>query len=448
MHHPLLPSQHPQRVALHNEIHARPPEAMGAPLAISHVVMACDAAEREASRAHLAALLRDHHLAPPDDHCVHLRADLGRFRLRWELHTEFATWTFTRALRPSDAREGASDAVDASETAFSTVPEDWVARLPGSTLAAMHLWVLPQARPAGDGEAGPAVPDCARRLLDEDRLVASGVAHGLGRIYSDFAIHADGFSRMLLTVEGFGARRLGRMVQRLLELETYRMAALLALPAAREASLMLGGAERELAALAEAIRSAERHDEPALLDRLTRLAGQVESHYAATHARFSASAAYFELLDKRLADIEEVRLPGLQTVGQFLERRVSPARSTCAWTVRRQDALSQRVARVSNLLRTRVEIEQQQNSQAVLDTMNRRQDVQIKLQSTVEGLSVAAITYYIVGLIGYLAKGAQKAGSPFTPEALTAAAIPLVALAVWLSLRRIHRRLAHGGDGR
>jgi uncharacterized membrane-anchored protein len=448
MHHPILPPPHPQRVALHNEIHARPPEAMSAPLAISHVVMACDAGDRDASRAHLASLLRDHHLAPPDDQCVHLRADLGRFRLRWELHTEFATWTFTRALRPADARDGAAaDAVDAADTAFATVPEDWVARLPGRTLAAMHLWVLPQVRSAeGDAQAGPAVPDCARRLLDEDRLVASGVARDQGRIYSDFAIHADGFSRMVLLVEGFSARRLGRLVQRLLEIETYRMAALLALPAAREGSLLLGSAERELAALSDAIRSAERRDEPQLLDRLTRLAGQVESQYASTHARFSASAAYFELLDKRLADIEETRLPGLQPVGQFLERRVSPARSTCAWTVRRQDALSQRVSRVSNLLRTRVEIEQQQNSQAVLGAMNRRQDVQIKLQSTVEGLSVAAITYYIVGLIGYLAKGAQKAGSPFTPEALTAAAIPLVALAVWLSLRRIHRRLAHG-DG-
>jgi uncharacterized membrane-anchored protein len=447
MHHPILPSPHPQRIALHNEIHARPPEAMSAPLAISHVVMACEADDRDASRAHLAALLRDHHLAPPDEQCVHLRADLGRFRLRWELHTEFATWTFTHPLRPADARDGAAaETVDAADTAFSVVPEDWVARLPGRTLAAMHLWVLPQVRAADTPDSGPTVPECARRLLDEERLVASGVGNGQGRIYSDFDIHADGFSRMLLLVEGFSARRLGRLVQRLLEIETYRMAALLALPAAREGSLMLGSAERELAALSGAIRSAERHDEPALLDRLTRLAGQVESHYASTHARFSASAAYFELLDKRLTDIGETRLPGLQPVGQFLERRISPARSTCAWTVRRQDALSQRVSRVSNLLRTRVEIEQQQNSQALLGTMNHRQDVQIKLQSTVEGLSVAAITYYIVGLIGYLAKGAQKAGSPFTPELLTAAAIPLVALAVWLSLRRIHRRLAHGDD--
>jgi uncharacterized membrane-anchored protein len=96
---------------------------------------------------------------------------------------------------------------------------------------------------------------------------------------------------------------------------------------------------------------------------------------------------------------------------------------------------------MSNLLRTRVEIEQQQNNQALLAAMNRRGDLQLKLQSTVEGLSVAAITYYIVGLVSYLAKGAQKLGWPFSPESTAAVAIPLVAGGVWWSLRRLHHRM-------
>ena len=193
--------------------------------------------------------------------------------------------------------------------------------------------------------------------------------------------------------------------------------------------------------MAQAIRNAARDDEAQLLDRLTSLAGQVESQHAATHSRFSASAAYFELIDKRIVDIDESRLSGLQTIGEFMERRLTPARSTCEWATRRQDALSQRVSRMSNLLRTRVEIEQQQSSQALLATMNRRQDLQLKLQSTVEGLSVAAITYYIVGLVSYLAKGLQKVGWPFSPESSTAFAIPLVALSVWWMLRRLHKKI-------
>ena len=402
---------------------------MGAPLAISHLVMVCDAAEREASREHVAALLRDHHLPSPEQGCTHLRMDVGPFRIRWELHTEFVTWTFSRALQTEAFTERAP------EPATRVVPQDWLVALPGQCLASMHLWVLPI-----DSFDGASL---VKHVLQEDTLVASTVADGYGEVYTDFALHADGCSRMVLLAGGMTPRRLGRLVQRLLEIETYRMAALLGLPAAREASTVLAFAERELAELAQAIRSATREDEPALLDRLTRLAGQVESQHAATHSRFSASAAYFELVDTRIEDIAESRLSGMQTIREFMDRRLSPARSTCEWAARRQDALSQRVSRISNLLRTRVEIEQQQSSQALLATMNQRQDLQLKLQSTVEGLSVAAITYYIVGLISYLAKGAHGLGWPLSPETTAAVAIPLVALGVWWSLRRLHQRLTH-----
>ena len=432
---PLITS-HPQRVALHNEIHARPPEAMIAPLAISHLVMLGDAAEREASREHLAALLRDHHLPLPDAQSTHLRMDLGAFRLRWELHTEFVTWSFSRAI---DAA-GFGDREPA--TAMQSVPQQWLAALPGQLLAGLHVWVVP-ARGAGSDFL-------FRHVLHEDGVIASRVADGQGEVYTDFALHADGFSRIVLLAgggfaqPGLSPRRLGRLVQRLLEIDTYRMAALLGLPAAREAATALASAERELAELAGAIRVAGPHEEPQLLDRLTKLAGQVESQYAATHSRFSASAAYFQLVERRIAELGESRLPGLQTIAEFMERRLSPARATCEWATRRQDALSQRVSRISNLLRTRVEIEQQHSSQALLAAMNRRQGLQLKLQATVEGLSVAAITYYIVGLVSYLAKGAQDIGWPWSAERTAALAIPVVAFAVWWSLRRLHTRVFEG----
>ncbi|MBL0421501.1 DUF3422 domain-containing protein [Ramlibacter sp. AW1] len=424
-HH--LPAPHPQRTALHNEIHARPPEALAAPLAISHVVLLCDADQREASRAHLASLLRDHHLPVPDRDCTHLRVDVAGFHLRWELHTEFVSWSFSCPLDPAGLGEREP------ETVLRHLPQAWLAGLPGRLLAGLHLWVL-RAAPTG----------CAPQLgtvLREDTLVGSVLDGGRAEVYADFALHADGFTRMVLLSGDMPARGLGRLVQQLIEIDSYRMMALLALPVARRAFAALGRAEHELAALAAAIRDAARHEEPQLLDRLTLLAGEIESQYAASHSRFSASSAYFQLVDRRVADIGEARLPGLQTLGDFIQRRLSPARSTCEWAARRQDALSQRVSRASNLLRTRVEIEQQESSQQLLATMNRRQAVQLKLQSTVEGLSVAAITYYIVGLVTYLAKGAQALGWPFTPESTAAVAIPIVAVAVWGSLRRLHERV-------
>jgi uncharacterized membrane-anchored protein len=391
--------------------------------------MVCDAPQREASRAHVAGLLRDLHLPLPDPQSSHFRLDVGAFHIRWELHTEFVSWTFMCPLR------GGADAL-ADVRALDAVPQAWLAQLPGQCLSSLHLWVLPLQT------AGAA--SLVKAVLLEDTLVASTVAGGAGEVYTDFAIHPDGFSRMVLLAGELSPRRLGRLVQRLLEIETYRMAALLGLPAAREATQILASAERDLAELASAIRSATRNDEPLLLDRLTQLAGQVESQHAATHSRFSASVAYFELIDKRIAELNESVLPGMQTIGEFMDRRLSPARSTCAWATRRQDALSQRVSRISSLLRTRVEIEQQQSSQALLATMNKRQDLQLKLQSTVEGLSVAAITYYIVGLVGYLAKGASKLGWPLSAESTTALAIPVVGLSVWWSLRRLHQKFFKG----
>jgi uncharacterized membrane-anchored protein len=343
------------------------------------------------------------------------------------LHTEFVTWTFMCPL--STERFGDSE----PDRALSVVPQGWVGALPGQCLSSLHLWVL------SSHALGTAA--LVKHLLLEDTLVASTVAGGAAEVYTDFAMHADGFSRMVLFAGAMSPRRLGRLVQRLLEIETYRMAALLGLPVAREATSILSSAEQELAELASAIRSATAQDEPMLLDRLTKLAGQVESQHATTHSRFSASVAYFELVDKRISDINEAALPGMQTIGEFMDRRLTPARSTCEWATRRQDALSQRVSRISNLLRTRVEIEQQQSSQALLATMNRRQDLQLKMQSAVEGLSVAAITYYIVGLVSYLAKGAHALGWPWSAESTAAVAIPIVALAVWASMRRLHNKV-------
>jgi uncharacterized membrane-anchored protein len=419
--------QHSQRAELHNEVHARPPEALSGASSIAHIVMFTDATERARSRSHLANLLHDHHLPTPDEKTTHVRVDIGALHLRWEVHFEFVTWTFT-LHEPAGGVEGRVPA-----SAIHAVPQHWLGELPGRCLCSLDLWVLPKRGSFEDFHV--------REMLNDEMLVGSSVAGEQAQVYTDFAIHANGSSRMLLFADELQPRRLGRLVQRLLEIETYRMVALLGLPAARQAGEILGSAEGELADLAQAIRSAERDAEPALLDRLTRLAGQVESQHAATHSRLSASRAYFELVDQRIAQISESRLDGLQSIAEFMDRRLTPARKTCEWAARRQDSLSQRVSRMSNLLRTRVEIEQQQNNQALLEALNRRQDLQLKLQATVEGLSVAAITYYIVGLVSYLAKGAQQIGWPLSPETTAALAIPLVAVSIWWSLRRLHRKV-------
>ncbi|MBX3606245.1 MAG: DUF3422 domain-containing protein [Piscinibacter sp.] len=413
---------HPQRDALHHEVHARPYERMNAPLLLSHVALVGNAGADE--REHLAALLRARQLPVPDAHASHLSTDLGGLRLRWEKHGEFHTCTFWKQLTT------APDGFD--RLPLHEVPQEWLQGIPGQWLVGLHVLVEP-------AEASrEQVPTLVRRLLSEDSLVGARAMDGAADLYADFRLDGDGFARWIVVTGDLTPRRLGRLVQRLLEIETYRMMALLGLPVAREVGAALVSAERDLADVAERIRTAQPQDEPELLRRLTKLAAEVEGLYARTHARFSASSAYFELVHRRIDELREERVHNLQTVREFMDRRLLPAMQTCAWAARRQQALSERISRVSNLLRTRVEIEQQQSSQALLDAMNRRQKAQLLLQSAVEGLSVAAVTYYGAGLVGYLAKGAKSAGLDVAPDLAVALAIPFIALGVWLGVRRLH----------
>ena len=428
-----MQSSHPLRAMLHNEVHARPYERLTAPLSLSHVALVGPPAG--AAYAHMVDLLRQRHLPLPAQDANHLSADLGGVHLRWEKHTEFHTYTFWKPAHGSDHGPASFDA-----TAIAEMPPEWLAGLPGEWLVGLHMLVLDEP---GLKQAGLVMSPGTRRLvgtnLQEDSLVGANVMDGDAQVYTDFRLRADGFSRVVLATDGMNPRRLGRAVQRLLEVETYRMMALLGLPMAREVGASLVHAERDLAVVAGQIRSARRDEEPELLRQLTQLAGEVESLYARTHARFSASAAYFELVQRRITELRERRIETLQTLGDFMDRRLAPAMQTCAWAARRQQALSERISRTSDLLRTRVEIEQQQSSQDLLEAMNRRQKAQLLLQTAVEGLSVAAVTYYGAGLVGYLAKGAKAAGIDLAPDLAVALSIPLIALAVWLGIRRLHR---------
>ncbi|MEY2654414.1 MAG: hypothetical protein RLZZ524_1442 [Pseudomonadota bacterium] len=421
-------TMHPWREALHNEVHARPQERLHAPLALTHIGWVGQ--EISQAREHLNELLRRRHLPQVGAEASHLSAELGPLRLRWERHTEFHTATF---IKPLSELPAGFDRI-----ALAEVPHDWLHALPGQWLIGMHVLVLPRAGLVINDDGVPAL---VRASLADDTLVASRVMDGQAEIYTDFHLHADGFARWLVVVDSMNPRRLGRAVQRAIEIETYRMMALLGLPAAREVGATLTSAERELAEIAEAIRTADRTEEPELLRRLSEQAAKVEGLYARTHSRFAATTAYWDLVQRRISELREQRLSGLQTLGEFMDRRLLPAMQTCAAAARRLQALSERISRASNLLRTRVEVEQQRSSQALLDAMNRRQEAQLLLQSAVEGLSVAAITYYGAGLVGYLAKGAKAAGLPVSPDVLTGAAVPVIALAVWWGVRQVHRRI-------
>ena len=423
-----LPPNHPQRYLLSNEIHARPPQELSTPERLSYIAVTYDADVTVAANPainDLARLCVIWGVQSPTAEVTHFNAEHSNLRLKWERHTEFVTYTFSRSgefERPFE------------NPVMTLVNEEWLATLSGKLVVAIHLAVQ---------ENKVFVPDLQEvvREFGDNYLVGSKVAGGNGIALTDLMIHSDQFSRMLVMDIKLGKRQGARTVQRLLEIETYRIMALLGLPVARATAAMLSVAERELADVTSLMAQDSTHDEPALLLRLTRLAATVESEVAANSFRFGASRAYYDLTKRRIAELREERLTGLQTIEEFMDRRLAPAMATCSSAEKRLLDLSERVARASDLLRTRVDIEREQQNQALLASMNHRARMQFRLQQTVEILSIAAITYYVVGLVGYVAKALKEAGVPLSVELVTGASIPFVVLAIWLAVRAVRKNL-------
>ncbi|KAF0813161.1 hypothetical protein IGB42_02089 [Andreprevotia sp. IGB-42] len=423
-------NDHPQRRVISDEAHARPYALIPTPSRITYIAYL----HRNLSPTQELWLYGELALrfgqVPPKPGDNHFSVDLGPCRLRWTRHSEFSALTLIASGLEADPFRDPF-----ARPALAELPAEWLAQLPGNLLVAAHALLVPHsALPIG-------APAIAARYFRGNDLIGAEIGEGSGSAYTDFLIHADGFSRYLVADRYMGRRQGGRMLLRLFELDTYRMMAFLALPLAKSISPELTEADRELAELTSAMSHAKQTDEPVLLDRLTQLAARIESALSRTDFRFSATHAYYEIVQSRIAELREYRIQGLQPFQQFMERRLTPAMDTCVTVARRQRELAARVSRATALLRTRVDITHEQQNQALLTSMERRATLQLRLQETVEGLSIAAITYYTVGLLGYGFKGLKAAGMHLNVELATALAIPVVALLIALGLRRMRNAL-------
>jgi uncharacterized membrane-anchored protein len=428
----LLPPDHPDRAMLAAEVHARPPEPLSAPSRASYVAVGIDPDAREAELAHITALCAAHGAEPPAAGETQWAASLGPLRFKWERHGEFSSYTLFTA--------GLSD-IPFAEPVAGQLPPGWLAAVPGLTVFAAHAKLTGSAVPGGGRGGVPSADELALHF-GANVVVGAGIGDGAALAFTDFVIHADGFARFLLVDREMTERQAGRMLQRLFEIEAYRMMALLALPVARGLWPRLLSLERTLTGLTGRIADNAGQDE-ALLHALTALAAEVENALSASQARFGASRAYHALVLTRIGELREQRIHGLQTIDEFMARRLSPAMATCATVSQRLHDLSERVAQASALLSTRVSIVRERQNQALLAATARRAKLQLRLQQTVEGLSVAAIVYYMAGLVGYGAKALKAAGVPISPDLITGAAVPLLGVLAWWTLNRVHRRIAH-----
>jgi len=421
--------EHALRRALAGEVHARPFEVLAVPVRVSYLaVMHEDGGDAAAERAHLAVLLTQHGAEAPGEGTTHFSRDLGALRLRFERHNEFSTYTFQRF----DTFEHPFAA-----TALDLVAPDWLSGLPGKAISALHLAV-------DQVERGP---EQLAALFDGNLVVGSLVVGGAAEIWTDFRLHADGFGRLLVRDRSLSCAQIGRLVQRLLEIETYRLLALLAFPVARQATAEITRIDRDIATIIATLADPTiRQNDRTLLDRLTGLAAEAERLDAATSFRLSAARAYYAIVIQRIAELREQRIPGVQTVAEFMDRRLAPAMKTCESASDRQAVLSGRVSRTGDLLRTRVDIALEEKNGDLLHSMNRRAKLQLRLQETVEGLSVVAISYYLLGLVGYAAKGLKAAGLPIDTDIAALVSLPVILGAVALMVRRLRRAVGTGGE--
>lgn len=410
---------HPLRDSLLAEVHARPSTPIEAPTLVTRIAALSGPEGVAADRRHIADLCGRLGVPRPAEDAVWCAIDGGEWQLRWEKHGEFSSWTFF-----------ASPAGGVGESAIDHVPKAWLDALPGKVVVLTTL-VITREQARKDGSADPK------------EAIGSRIMNGAALLLTDLRADAAGMTRFRLIMHVDDPVLTGRIALILLEIESYRLMALLAFPVAQRTAGKMAEIETEARELTEKIAThLGVDDDRDLLARLVALSGRMEAMGASTSFRFGAAKAYYEIVQHRIASLGEEALPGRQTMRDFMDRRLLPAMRTCTSVAQREAEMISRIARAGQMLSTRVELVTQAINADLLRSMNRRASMQLRLQRTVEGLSVAAVSYYVVSLLLIPVQALGKQTPWLRTDLVTVALVPIVVALVWLSLQRIGRRLS------
>jgi uncharacterized membrane-anchored protein len=447
---PSLPSQdlradHPQRYALHNEIHARPPIALWSNERIISQAFMLDAISR---RQHTTWIDKASAGLPIHQGTAHnqsirvleLAPEPSRILLKWEMHGEFVAITLFAQQPSSDGFASRSEVLERAGRLLEKAASQGLHDLAGQRICALDI-MLENAPPYPDAYAA------AERFRGNTVVGSMITSNQNAQLWTDLMLDDAGFVQMIVRGEQLGSRQAGRAIQRLIDVETYRMMALLALPNAKALAAPLRAAETELAKVSEKIATAQKTSEldlsidAQLLGDVSALAAQVEGWISANGLRFTAAEAYHELVKRSLVEMHETTIPGVQMLNTFMDRRFEPAMRTCRWTVRRLRDLSDRISRTTHILKTRIEFVNESQQQALLASMDRRAKLQLRLQQTVEGLSIIVMTYYATSLLQYVAKGLKEVGvAAVDPNIVGLVSVPVIAIGLYWYLTARRKR--------
>jgi uncharacterized membrane-anchored protein len=343
----------------------------------------------------------------------------------WERHAEASTLTL---IFPDDTP-------DAVRMPYIQWLEQW----PGGVVRATHILVVP--------DAVNVDTHLATLGISTHEMVCCDINAGL-RIWSDFSIHGDGYGRLLVMAGDVGDGERGRIIQRMQELGNYRNLALLGFPTVQQYGPQVDQLEQKLSEHAKRVATASNDDDEALLDQLANISSELELIRSATGFRLSATAAYAEVAADRLASLNVQPVANYQSLTDFTERRLVPASRTCSVFRKRLSHIAERISGVMHTLDVRIDSRIKAQNLILMQSMERSTQLQLRLQTLVEGLSVIAAAYYLVGLIAYISKGVAgfKHGSPI--DIIVGAMTLPVILLIYIFVRHLrHKVLKETSEG-
>ena len=335
----------------------------------------------------------------------------------WERHTEATTLTL---IFPNNAP-------DSAKMPYIKWLEEW----PGGVVRATHILVVPDA----DG-----IDAHLQKLgISKQEMVCCEINAGL-RIWSDFSIHSDGYGRLLVTAGDVGDGERGRIIQRMQELGNYRNLALLGFPMVQQYGPQVDALEQQLSLHATRVAMGNGDDET-LLTELTSISSELELIRSATSFRLSATAAYAEVAADRLASLNVQTVANYQSLTDFTERRLVPASRTCSVFRQRLSHIAERISGVMHTLDVQIDSRIKAQNLGLMQSMERSTQLQLRLQTLVEGLSVIAAAYYLIGLIAFVAKGVAAFPSGSKSEIFVGAVTLPVILLIYLFVRHLRHKV-------
>jgi uncharacterized membrane-anchored protein len=442
----MRPYDHPLRTVLHEEVHARPPVALWPRDRILNQAFLLKGSDRQQQIDWINAISEQTKQPIDPNHgqtfrIIELRPAPQRVIIKWELHGEFSSIS---AMIQQD--QLITEASIKSRVGLENEVNQLLAKL---TIKPMHEaggLRISAIDIAFEDRGLFKEADEVSHLFSGNTLIGSTILSAKkAQLWTDLQVNEDGYISFLVPHAGMGSRQAGRVARRITEVEIYRMASMLAFPVAKSLSGPLRNAEAELSELSKEIsmaqnqESAATHQDGEFLERISTLASKIEEWISEHGLRFTAAEAYSQLTAKNLEELSEASLPGVQTLSEFMERRFAPAMSTCSWTQRRLRELSDRISRTTQILRTRIEFVNESQTQELLASMDRRAKIQLRLQETVEGLSVLVLTYYAVSLIIYMAKGVKELGLMVPAELIGGASAPIIAYGIY-ALNKLRKK--------